>query len=80
MFFEKKQQPENVYDKESIQGSTTSQSDDESDDREEYQDYEYLSDYDEYLEEEIPTDTVGILISILLMSFNVHLILSFILT
>jgi len=77
MFFEKKQQPENVYDKELKQGSTTSQSDNESDDREEHQDYKYVSDYDEYLKEEI---TVGILISILLMSFNAHLISSFILT
>ncbi|CAG8465387.1 22917_t:CDS:10 [Gigaspora rosea] len=51
------QQPENVYDKESKQGSTTSQSDDESDDREEHQDCEYVSDYDESLEEEIPTGT-----------------------
>ncbi|CAG8518728.1 10991_t:CDS:2 [Acaulospora colombiana] len=36
------QQPENVYDKESKQGSTTSQSDNESDNLEEHQDYEYI--------------------------------------
>ncbi|CAG8627100.1 10008_t:CDS:2, partial [Paraglomus brasilianum] len=55
------QQPENVYDKELKQGSTTSQSDNESDDREEHQDYEYVSDYDEYLEEEITAlaDTIS---------------------
>ncbi|RHZ76201.1 hypothetical protein Glove_202g18 [Diversispora epigaea] len=51
------QQPENAYDKESKHRSTTSQSDNESDDREERQDYECVSDYDEHLEEEIPTDT-----------------------
>ncbi|CAG8639237.1 10276_t:CDS:2, partial [Diversispora eburnea] len=47
------QQPENTYDKESKCGSTTSQSDNEAGDHEEHQDYEY---YDEYLEEEIPSD------------------------